>query len=191
MSLKEKIRKEIKEILLNLSFHDRKTKSLNIFNQLKQNTTFQKCKKIGLYLNMHDEVNTENLIKYSFRKKKEIYIPYFDDKEMTMVRLPNYKQLKKTTLKLNVRQFDVSKLNKIDSVSAKGFLKLDLIILPGRAFTKYGVRLGRGKGYFDKYLCECTKQYLFPHLMGICFREQLYEQIPKYKHDINVNTPTL
>lgn len=54
----------------------------------------------------------------------------------------------------------------------------DLILIPGLAFTKNGHRLGRGKGFFDKYLENYNGKTI-----GICFEEQIFESIPTEKHD--------
>ncbi len=58
-----------------------------------------------------------------------------------------------------------------------------VIIVPGIAFDKEGHRLGRGKGYYDKYLSLLDKNYK----IGICFPWQITENIPLDSHDMCVD----
>ncbi len=58
----------------------------------------------------------------------------------------------------------------------------DLIIVPGLAFTKEGVRLGRGKGYYDRYL---NANPCFT--ISLAFSWQLLQQISKVRHDVLVD----
>lgn len=54
-----------------------------------------------------------------------------------------------------------------------------LVLVPGRAFTKSGKRLGRGKGFYDLYLSCLKKNYPDPHKLifaGVCFDFQLVEE---------------
>lgn len=48
------------------------------------------------------------------------------------------------------------------------------ILVPGVAFSRAGVRIGYGKGYYDRYLA--AHEELFP--VGICFEAQLVDVIP-------------
>lgn len=57
-------------------------------------------------------------------------------------------------------------------------VKPDLIIVPGLAFTKEGIRLGRGKGYYDRYL---NANPCFT--ISLAFSWQLLPQIPNDSHD--------
>lgn len=58
----------------------------------------------------------------------------------------------------------------------------DLIVVPGLAFTKEGERLGRGAGYFDRYL-----ENFKGTRVGVCFELQLREQLPSEGHDEKVD----
>lgn len=49
----------------------------------------------------------------------------------------------------------------------------DVLVIPGLAFSRKGERLGRGKGFYDKYL----KTYNGLKV-GICFTDQLFAEIP-------------
>ena len=55
-----------------------------------------------------------------------------------------------------------------------------LVLVPGRAFTSQGKRLGRGKGFYDKYLSTLLKKYGKDYitLMGVCYKEQILDDIP-------------
>lgn len=54
-----------------------------------------------------------------------------------------------------------------------------LALIPGRVFTKSGKRIGRGSGYYDKFLAQ------YPHIqtIGICFACQIFEDIPENTWD--------
>ena len=60
---------------------------------------------------------------------------------------------------------------------------LDLILVPGMAFTSEGLRLGRGKGYYDKYLSRVHDQGLKPKVIALAFKEQILPDIPCGEHD--------
>ena len=60
---------------------------------------------------------------------------------------------------------------------------IDLVLVPGRAFDASGRRLGRGKGFYDRFLPA-----LGPHVatIGVCFSVQLLERVPTDEHDRTV-----
>lgn len=62
---------------------------------------------------------------------------------------------------------------------------LDLVLAPGLAFTKTGVRLGRGKGYYDKFLAKCFQEFkVEPATIALAFKEQIVDEIPKTETDV-------
>jgi 5-formyltetrahydrofolate cyclo-ligase len=60
---------------------------------------------------------------------------------------------------------------------------LDVVVVPGLAFTTGGHRLGQGGGHFDRFLVR-----LGPHCLtiGVCFHEQLVADLPMLEHDVRV-----
>lgn len=59
--------------------------------------------------------------------------------------------------------------------------EIDVIIVPGVAFTKNGVRLGRGKGFYDKYM---SQEGFRAHKIGVCFSCQLLGELPCDGYDV-------
>lgn len=67
-------------------------------------------------------------------------------------------------------------------LKGKNTESFDLILVPGIAFGQNGERLGRGKGFYDRFL-ESSKALK----IGICFEEQIIENVPTEKWDINMD----
>ena len=65
---------------------------------------------------------------------------------------------------------------------------LDLMLVPGMAFTEKGHRLGRGKGYYDTYLAKAKSKGIDTKTMALAFNEQIVEEIPCDEHDYLINT---
>jgi len=58
------------------------------------------------------------------------------------------------------------------------------VILPGLAFDRKGNRLGRGKGYFDRFLVNLTKT---TKKIALSFEFQILDTIPTNSHDIPID----
>ena len=58
-------------------------------------------------------------------------------------------------------------------------------VIPGLGFTKNGERLGKGKGFYDRYIPTISAKKLT--LCGLCFDCQLVQNIPSDSHDIKVD----
>lgn len=73
-----------------------------------------------------------------------------------------------------------------------------VVLVPGLAFTKDGFRLGRGGGYYDKFLEKiqkiCTAGENLKNLkrraktVGVCYDAQIVESVPHEEHDARVTT---
>jgi len=57
---------------------------------------------------------------------------------------------------------------------------IDLVLVPGLAFTTAGARLGRGGGHYDRFLPTLRDGCV---VIGVCFAEQLLDELPREAHD--------
>lgn len=64
---------------------------------------------------------------------------------------------------------------------AVGVDEIDLVIVPGLAFTLAGDRLGYGQGYYDRLLPTVSAP-----TVGVCFDDQLVDEMPVAAHDVRV-----
>ena len=70
-----------------------------------------------------------------------------------------------------------------DSLPAIDLSLLDLILVPGLAFTADGLRLGRGGGFYDRLLANCESR---TRRIGVCFAAQIVDALPTAAHDQSV-----
>ena len=73
-----------------------------------------------------------------------------------------------------------------DAEPLSGLEDTDLAIIPGRAFTESGARMGRGKGYYDRMLKDLTCPKI-----GVAFRCQLVDDLPTDSWDIPMDEVVL
>ncbi|MCG3128031.1 MAG: putative protein YqgN [Phycisphaerae bacterium] len=61
--------------------------------------------------------------------------------------------------------------------------EINLVVVPGLAFDARGARLGRGRGFYDRFLAQ-------PELRGVsagmALEEQLVAHVPSSPHDVRV-----
>ena len=105
---------------------------------------------------------------------------------MDMVRLydlDDYDSLPLT--KWNIKQPADDEVRE-DALDTEG--GLDLILIPGLAFTLAGERCGRGRGYYDTYLAKVQlKQGRLPTTVALAFKEQILENVPTDHHDVRID----
>lgn len=63
------------------------------------------------------------------------------------------------------------------------YAAIDLVLVPGVAFDAQGHRLGRGKGYYDRFLPRIPQAYK----IGVCFAYQFVENVPTEPFDIRMD----
>lgn len=117
---------------------------------------------------------------HNYRSGKKCYIPrYFKDpqKPMEMVHLKDMDDYDNLPLtKWNIKQPPEDE----DRALAEN---LDLILIPGLAFSPDGKRLGRGKGYYDNYL----KGMIGAKTVALAFKEQVLEDVPVGENDVIIH----
>ena len=63
------------------------------------------------------------------------------------------------------------------------YSQIDVALVPGMAFDAAGHRLGRGRGYYDRFLST----HVSPLLIGVCFPFQRVAEVPNDPHDVCVD----
>ena len=63
--------------------------------------------------------------------------------------------------------------------------EIGVVLVPGVAFTKTGLRIGRGGGFYDRFLARLLGLgEARPVFVGVCFSEQIVDDLPCEAHDV-------
>ena len=183
---KTALRQEMRKKIATLIQEDKVAQSKAVTEKILKSDAYSRAVSLSIYLHMDDEIKTLDILKHSFEKGKTIYIPryFMGGNHMEMVRLydmKDYENLPVTKWNIKQPKDDEQRPEALDVKS------LDLILVPGMAFTSSGFRLGRGKGYYDAYLAKAKSLGLKPKTIALAFNEQVLTEIPTDNHDMSID----
>lgn len=149
---------------------------------LIQEPHYQQSTSILAYAALPGEFTVDQLIQQALEVGKKVFLPksYPKDCSMEFHRLENHLPYSQQVVcgSYGIREPD-STLEKYQESDKT------LILVPGLAFTRTGQRLGRGKGYYDRFLGRLhTHNCSF---MGVCYQWQIVEQLPTEETDIQLD----
>lgn len=176
MLTKEQIRTTILYRLKIQKEEDRNKKSSRIKAKLFKNRIFKRAKMVMFYMSFGGEVETGNMIKEALRIGKTVVVPVIGRRRIMRPCLlkrgaPLLKGPYGILEPVMKQHLDVS--------------DIDVVIVPGLAFDKTGARLGRGKGYYDRFLKTVSQDTAS---IGLAFDFQVLPRVPTARYDVSVNT---
>lgn len=178
MNEKNNIRVALRQLSKCFSTESLVESALAVIERVESLPIFSVTRRIVLYHALPDELPTDEMIK-RWRMHKTILLPRVCGDSIEIV---TYQEDA-----LSKGAFNILEPTGGDIVT--DFTPYDLAIVPGVAFDRKCNRLGRGKGYYDRFLSH------FPGVtIGICADFRLIDAIPVEEHDIcmdRVITPSV
>ena len=136
------------------------------------------AKTIALYRAVNGELSCDDISRFFLESGKTICFPRVKGDSMDFYEVTNFDS-----------DFSIGSYNvpepKIECRKVYPS-DIDLILVPAVAYTKEGVRLGQGGGYYDRYLNQYGAGKK-PVTLGICYDFQMYTALPVESHDYMVD----
>lgn len=170
---KRQLRDQIKSRLLVMEPDAVQDKSRRICDFVEKTEAFQKASVILAYLAIPREADLSRVMLYAWQQGKVVAAPRVDWEQRHMLAV------------------EIHSMDTAFSIEVSGLRNplrgrpvpvedIDLILTPGLAFDDQGGRLGRGGGYYDRFL---SSKGLRATLYGIGFSEQMVASVPMEPHD--------
>lgn len=169
--MKSELRKQVLQEMKAISQEQKQAIEQALTERLLHHPFYQEAKVIATYLSFPHEFQTQGLIEQALRDGKKVLIPKTYSKGRMDFVVYDLQQLVKTSFGLLEPQ------GNLEVVDAS---QIDLIHVPGLAFTMEGYRIGYGGGYYDRYL-----EYFSGHTLSTIYPCQIQDFIPE-NHDIPV-----
>lgn len=172
---KKEARQEIKRRLRLLTPEQKAQKSLVICQRVMELPEFQKAKTVMLFASMPDEVDTRPLFERAFAEGKRVSAPkcITDDRHIIPVIVRSLSELAPGAY--GIMEPVGSQILPVSEI--------DFVLVPGYGFDRAGNRLGKGAGYYDRFMSQpgfrATR-------CAVTFAVQLLDHVPHNEHDLPV-----
>ncbi len=168
---KQELRQKLLKQLLSLTNAEIKRRSKNVIDRLSALPIYREARKVMAYYPLKGEVDILEMVRKAI-KTKRFFFPV-TDKEAKELKIYEVKDLEADFVRgpWGVREPDIRKTTKCDSGD------IDMVIVPGLSFDYQHNRLGRGAGFYDRFL-----QGLTPSIkkVGIAFDLQIVKSLPTH-----------
>lgn len=170
---KQAVRRRLRETLAGMSDADRHAKSVLACRFVCAAAEFDAARVVMLYLSNPTEVDTAPIALRAWQAGKQVVVPKvsWDQRRILPVEISSLKDGLTTTGP--VREPIGGKPVPLDDI--------DLVIVPGLGFTSSGYRIGRGMGFYDRFLAQAD---FLGRSCGLAFEEQVVETLPVLDHDV-------
>ncbi|MDP8299500.1 MAG: 5-formyltetrahydrofolate cyclo-ligase [Candidatus Tantalella remota] len=169
------MRKGITEKLRDQTPDLREQRSRRIQETLVSSAEFRKAGTVMSYVATDTEVDTAYLNEKVLEAGKKLVVPVIDAKHQITIasELKSIKDLVKGPYGIYEPKDGLMKQTAVEDI--------DLIVAPAIAYDRQNMRLGRGKGYYDKFFAGAPLRDTVT--VGLAFHFQVVDFLPTDPHD--------
>ena len=165
---KRDIRRSVRAEIAKLSADEKQMLSAQIFSKLSTSSIIEEASVVALFISLSDEPQIAEFIEHLLLQKKRIVVPRIEGDDM------NFYDIREGLAK---GAFGIMEPTATTPIEPS---EIDVMVVPGVAFTPNGLRCGRGKGFYDKYL---SHRGFRARTIGVCYPCQIVEELPVEEHD--------
>lgn len=169
---KKEIRAAMRALNNALTATERLTASTAIFSAIERLPEFRAARTIAFFSALPDEPATDEVLA-RWNETRRVVLPRVEGETM------HFYSCRPETLRFGA--FGILEPQGEEECPPE---RIDLMICPGVAFTEDGRRLGRGKGYYDRYLSQPAFR---GYRVGVCYAHQLVDDLPVEPHDVRMD----
>lgn len=171
---KQALRKQIREQKRAMTEEQIVSKSEKLGELFLASEAYRQAKTIYGYFPYNQEVRTVAMLEQAIADGKRVAVPKCYGEEMRFIYLDDLSKVEKGYCGIPEPVEDGPVADD----------KTALVLMPGLAFTKEGLRMGYGGGFYDKFLAAEPEH----PTLALCYDFQMVEHIPTEDYDIPVNT---
>ncbi len=172
---KRSLRKTIRGLKAEFSSDELRQCSRPIVDKLLSHPKVTLSHTILAYLSMEDEVDTHQLVDRLLAEGHRILLPVVVDDTNFEIREYTGRECLLRQGKYQIEEPQGNPYTALEDI--------DLVIVPGVAFDRKGHRIGRGRGYYDRFLRKIPQAYK----IGVAFDFQLVDSVPVDENDLSMN----
>ena len=174
---KENIRRQVRATLRGVAPEKCAQASLELCRLAAALPAFRKAKTIALFAPLPSEPDIHPLIEEAWARGKQVVFPLMlredDAPSLQWHRVTSWDEMI-VVGPFGIREPDPVRCCRVEVKT------IELVFVPGLAFDKRGIRLGRGGGYYDSALAKFSAK---TKPIGLMFACQQVPEVPREPHD--------
>ena len=176
---KRELRRRIRQMRRKMGEETWRERSRSVCRIIQETEAYREAEIIYVYLAVRGEVLLDELIRDAQRAGKRVLAPRVKGKEMIFCPIPDLDQVQISPM--GIREPPENGESREEEIGDSE--KNVLFLIPGIAFDWKGNRVGRGGGYYDRFL----ERHFMQNKVGVAFSFQIYEEVPAEESDIPVD----
>ncbi|MHC4443491.1 MAG: 5-formyltetrahydrofolate cyclo-ligase [Planctomycetota bacterium] len=151
--------------------------SLRACNHLIETREYTRSETIMVFLSLPTEVDTTPLVHHAWRNRKQVLAPKVNWEQRRMLPIEIH------SLSDNLSESSLGIREPANGVPMP-IVNIGMVIVPGIGFDQHGNRIGRGRGFYDRFLAHEGWQGVS---CGLAMEEQVVEEVPMSEHDMGID----
>jgi 5-formyltetrahydrofolate cyclo-ligase len=175
--VKKELRRRLQAVLTSIPPAALSQRSRVAADLLFNEPEYRRAEVMMVYLSHTQEADTTRIVLQAWQDRKRILAPQvsWESKAMIPIEIRN--------LDIDVARNNLGLREPIEGPPIPIEL-IDLVIVPGLAFDGAGNRLGRGRGFYDRFLARPNFRGI---ACGFALETQMVDAIPAGPHDMKID----
>lgn len=152
-------------------------RSEQIFQHVVTLPEWTEAEAVLWYVDLPGEVRTQPYLQRELQGHRRCAVTWCEPAELQLAWIESMDELSACTLGILEPKEEIRN----DSRRRLDIAEIDLVLVPGMAFTRAGHRLGHGKGYYDRLLSRAREETT---VVALAFDEQVLDEVPCEPHDV-------
>lgn len=174
--MKKQFRKQLRETIAGISQAAIHSRSVDACRILCEQPEYRDAQTVMIFLSTAQEVDTTQLALQAWSDLKRVLAPRVSWEQRRMLPIEIH------SLTSDVREGYLGIREPVEGMPIP-VSDIDLVVVPGLGFDGKGNRLGRGRGFYDRFLSHRDFRAV---TCGLAFEEQIIESVPSAEHDVRV-----
>ena len=177
MNAKSDLRQRLRRILADIPPEQIRAQSAACCKLLVKQPEYKKAEIIMVFLSLTTELDTTPLVLRAWQDRKRVLAPKVSWEQRRMMPI----EIRSLTHDLAETALDIREPVAGAPIPVS---LIDLVIVPGLGFDEQGNRLGRGRGFYDRFLAHPENRAV---KCAVAFEEQLCPEVPCDPLDVRVD----
>jgi len=170
---KTDLRQKLRQIISGISPAELHVRSVRACSLLTETPEYRRAEIIMVFLSLPTETDTTPLVLHAWRDRKRVLAPQVSWEQRRM--LP----IEIRSLSDNLSESPLGLREPAQGVPIP-ISNIDLVVVPGLGFDEMGNRVGRGRGFYDRFLSHLDWHGT---ACGLAMEEQVVDRAPTSDHD--------